>query len=192
MNNSIISWGNQTIFGEDVLFPSRKLDSGAAQLLTAAWMWNLCDNNVLKTFILSLPSLCTTPAALPLTLRRGFLITKNVSNPQGYFGRCVIPTFLRATKLNPEFPLVALVNSLFLAGSWEMCLYAAIEVLKKILQIAYLVTIFFHCWFVRLTSQRNASKGEEERDVKSTVSPCQPSFPPNICQQRTGCRKNKG
>lgn len=65
---------------------------------------------------------------IALTLMRVF-ISKNTSEPQGYFGGCVISTFLQTTKPNPESPLVALLNRL--ADSWEMHLRFAIEVLKE-------------------------------------------------------------
>lgn len=200
MSNSIISWGNRAIFGEDALFPSRKQGCGAAQPLLAAWMWNLCDSNVLKTFIPPLPFLCTTPAALPLTLMRGFLITKIISDPQGYFGGCVIPMFLQTAKLNPvppscfteqAFPCWLLGNAL-VRCHWSLKRNGWKTRDPVSLQKTYLITIFSGCWFVRLTSQRNVSRGEKGQDVKSPVSPHQPPFPPNICQHRVGCRKNRG
>lgn len=38
------------------------------------------------------------------------------------------------------------------------------------LQRTFLITVFSHCWLVRLTSQRNVSKREKGWDVKSPLS----------------------
>lgn len=58
---------------------------------------------------------------------KSFFNNQEYQWPSGYFGGYVTPALL----LDPELPLGALLKRLFLAGSWETCLYVAIEVLKE-------------------------------------------------------------
>lgn len=55
------------------------------------------------------------------------------------------------------------------------------------LQRTYLITIFSHHWFVRLTSQRNVSKGEKGQDVKSPPA----NLPFHLTSANTGLGAEK-
>jgi len=124
--------------------------------------------------------LCQTHAALPLMLTRVFVITKNTSDPPRTFWRMRhfhLPTANKAKpwispscfteRASPHW----LLGNLFVCGCWSLKRKRWKTCEAMSLQRTYLITV---CWFVRLTSQRNVSKGEKGQDVKSLF--CPPTF----------------
>lgn len=64
-----------------------------------------------------------------------------------------------------------ILGNLLVSGCWSLKRKGWKTCEAMSLQRTYLITV---CWFIRLTSQRNVSKGEKGQDVKSLF--CPPTF----------------